>query len=376
MRIAIIGPAHPLRGGIANLNEALFHELTARGHDCHIFSFSLQYPGFLFPGKSQYTDSEKPEGLEITPVINSVNPLSWGKAARKVLDFDPDLVIVRFWLPFLGPSLGSVCRKLQKKGIPVIAITDNIIPHEGKPFDKAFTRFFIKRCDAFLAMSKQVLRDLDAFDTSKPRVFSPHPVYNIFGDPVDRGVALKAIGLEEDYKYFLFFGLVRPYKGLDLLLEGFGKVHQQLPGYKVVVAGEFYEKPDRYQEIIERFGIRDKVILRDHFIPEDQVKHYFCAADLVTQTYRTATQSGVSQIAFHFERPLLVTRVGGLPEIIQEGKTGFLCDTDPEDVARALLKYDKEGLTDFNENVVKEKERFGWDYFVDNILSLKNEIKS
>lgn len=376
MKIAIIGPAHPLRGGIANFNEALCFALHEAGHQSSIYSFSLQYPGFLFPGTTQFDDGPAPEGLSIHTTINSVNPLSWNKTARKIAQESPDLVLIRYWLPFMGLALGTIARKLRKKGIRVIAITDNIIPHESRPGDRRLTRYFVKHCDGFMAMSKAVLKDLEQFTDNPKKDWSPHPVYNIFGKKIEKEEARKSLGLELDQQYVLFFGFVRKYKGLDLLLEAFAQKRLQDLGVKLLVAGEFYDKKAPYLEIIQSAGIEAQVILHDHYISKEKVAHYFCAANLIAQTYRSATQSGVSQIAYHFERPLLVTDVGGLSEIVPNNKVGFVTKPDSNDIADAIAEFFKEQKEEeFKKNMQIEKQRFEWSYFVDRILKLYQSLE-
>lgn len=375
MKIVIIGPAYPLRGGIANFNEALARALQEQGHEVKLFSFSLQYPSFLFPGKTQFDTGPGPDDLNIETVINSVNPLNWGKVAKMIKAEQPDLAIFRFWLPFMGPSLGVIARKLKKANIKVVAITDNVIPHESRPGDKSFTRYFVKACDGFIAMSRAVLEDLNQFTDNQNKRFLPHPIYNIFGDKVEKTEALKKLGWDEKDKHLLFFGLVRKYKGLDILLEAMGDERLKAMNVKLVVAGEFYEDQALYKQMIERLGLQDNVMIRDEYIPSDEVKYYFCASDMVVQTYKTATQSGVTQIGYHFDRPMLVTDVGGLAEIIPHNKVGYVTPVDSKAVADALFdfyKNDKEA--EFTANTVIEKERFSWESFVSGVEELYESL--
>ncbi len=371
-----MGPAYPLRGGIADFNQALAKELQASGHNVVIFSFSLQYPGFLFPGKTQFAEEEKDFNLEVRPVINSINPLNWVNSARKVWAFQPDLLIIRFWMPFMGPSLGTIAGKLRKKGVPVLAITDNIVPHEKRKGDKLLTRYFLKRCNAFMVMSKQVGNDLLEFIPDAKYRYNPHPVYNIFGETVDRELALQQLGLDSGYRYVLFFGLIRKYKGLDILIKGFARVADQLEHVKLLIAGEFYDDQQEYLELIKTLDLRNKILIHDHFIPNEQVKHYFCASSLLAQTYLSATQSGVAQIAYSFDLPILATRVGGLPEVVDHERTGYVVDTDPEAVGKAILDFFTADREDSMRKAMHEDaQRFEWSYFVDNLMDLYREVK-
>ena len=369
-KVIIIGPAFPYRGGIANFNNSLALEYKKQGADVKIYSFSLQYPSLLFPGKTQYENGVPPENIEIIPVINSINPFNWFKVARIIKKEYPDYVIFRYWLPFMAPALGTIA-KLLRDTTKVFAITDNVIPHEKRFGDYFLTKYFISKCDAFLTLSSSVLGDLKKFTNSKEKIFIPHPIYDSFGDIVDKKIAKKNLGLDLDGKYLLFFGFIRKYKGLDIMLEVMSDKRIQELGIKLIVAGEFYENKNEYISKIEELNISDYVILESDFIPEDQVRNYFCASDLITQTYRTATQSGVTQIAYHFERPMLVTNVGGLAEIVPHNKVGYVCDINIEDIANCILDfYNNDRESDFSENTKKEKNRFSWQELVKEIDNL------
>lgn len=370
MRIIIVGPGHPLRGGIANFNEALCHSLQQEGHDCEIVSFTLQYPSILFPGKTQFDDGPAPDGLKITPMINSVRPTSWSRTARYIKEQQPDLVIFRFWIPFMGRCLGSIAKKMRKAGIRTLAICDNVIPHESRFGDRPLTKYFLKQIDSYVVMSRSVGDDLRSFNVSGPIEFLPHPIYDIFGSKVDKASARKELGLEPDGKYVLFFGLIRKYKGLDLLLQALS----QLEGIKLIVAGEFYDKKESYISMIETMGITDQVIMHDEYIPNDRVKLYFSACDLVAQTYHTATQSGITQVAYNFDCPMLVTNVGGLAEIVEHQKVGYVVDKQPISIANAIGDFFSNNRgSEFSTNVASAKERFSWESFTKGLLALSSE---
>ncbi len=369
-KIIIIGPAFPYRGGIANFNNSLAVEYKSQGADVKIYSFSLQYPSFLFPGKTQYEEGEGPKDIEIIPIVNSINPFNWFKVASRIKKENPDYVIIRYWLPFMAPCLGTVA-KLIRKTTKVFAITDNVIPHEKRIGDSLLTKYFVKSSDAFLTLSSSVLDDLKQFTDTKEKIFIPHPIYDSFGDIVEKSTAKEKLGLNENGKYLLFFGFVRKYKGLDIMLEVMADKRIQDLGVKLIVAGEFYDNKEEYIAQINSLNISDYVILRTDFILEDQVKDYFCASDMITQTYRTATQSGVTQIAYHFEKPMLVTNVGGLAEIVPHNKVGYVCDIDTKQIADYIVEFYTENKEkEFSDNTKEEKKRFTWKVLVEGIDSL------
>jgi len=372
MKIAIVGPAHPLRGGgMSTFNERLAQVLQEEGHQVVIYSFSLQYPSFLFPGKSQFTDEPAPQGLTIKSLINSVNPLNWLKVGGIIKKEKFDLVIVRYWMPFMGPSLGTILRQVRKnKYSRILCIADNIIPHETRPGDAQFTKYFIKPIDTFLTMSKDVLKDLKTF-TSKPAHYTPHPVYDGYDSAVSKEVACEKLKLDPSKKYILFFGFIREYKGLDLLLEAMGDQRIKVAGIELIVAGEYYDKtaPAKNNEIIERHKIQNKVHLFTDFIPNNEVRYYFSATDLVVQPYKHATQSGITQVAYHFEKPMVVTNVGGLAEVVPDGKVGFVAEPNPESIAAAILKFfAKDSISDLHQNILNEKKKYTWDTFTKSLM--------
>ncbi len=371
-KVIIVGPAFPLRGGIANFNEALCRAMNTAGIDTKIISFSLQYPSFLFPGKTQYDSGKAPADIAIETKINSIQPFNWLKVVKQIKQENPDYVIFRFWLPFMGPCLGTIAR-LVKKGtsIKCIAIVDNVIPHEKRFGDKAFTNYFIKQCDGFVAMSQSVINDLTEFTKTNNKSFLPHPIYDIFGEKVEKSTALKHLGLNESDKHILFFGFIRKYKGLDLLLEAMADERIKELNVKLIVAGEYYENAAPYNEIISKYGLENNVILKTHYIPKEEVAYYFCASDMIVQPYRTATQSGVTQIAYNYERPMLVTNIGGLPEIVPHNKVGYVTDIHPKAIADAIVDfYRNDREQPFSKNTSTEKQRFMWSSFVKGIQEL------
>ena len=369
-KVIIIGPAHPYRGGIANFNNSLADAFFKNGDDIEILSFKLQYPSFLFPGKTQFESSDPPKNIKIKSIINSINPFNWFNVAREINRKNPDFVIIRYWLPFMGPCLGSIARLLNKK-IKILAITDNIIPHEKRFGDFFLTKYFVSSCDAFVTLSASVLEDLTQFTKSKNKKFTPHPIYDTFGEKIDKSVAKKNLELNINDKYLLFFGFVRKYKGLDLMLHAMSDQRIKDLGVKLIVAGEFYDNIDFYLDLINELDIESNIILKSDFIDERDVKNYFCASDMITQTYRTATQSGVTQIAYHFERPMLVTDVGGLAEIVPHKKVGYVTTQEPKIIADAIVDfYTNNRELDFEKNTKTEKLKFSWQNLIHTIEDL------
>lgn len=375
-KVLIIGPAYPLRGGLATFDELFCKAFIAQGHQCEIVSYRLQYPNFLFPGSTQFdTSGIAPQGITIHTLINSVNPLSWFKTARFIKKQKPDFVVFRFWIPFMGPALGTIARRVRKSGIKVLAITDNVVPHEKRPGDTAFAKYFINGCDGFVTMSKAVMKDLEQFTQTKHKKFLLHPLYTSFGEKLDKQVARQQLGLNANDKLVLFFGLIRKYKGLDMLLDAFNELKQDKT-IKLVIAGEFYEDKQPYLDLIEKYQIQEQVILHAKFIANEDVKLYFSAADLVALPYRSATQSGVTQVSFHFEVPTLVTNVGGLGEIIPDKVAGYVVESNGKAIAEGIKDYfENNRMPAFTEGMKKEKQKYDWKIFVDNVIELYSGLK-
>lgn len=371
-KIVIIGSAHPLRGGLAAYNERLAEAFQEAGDEVEIYTFSLQYPSFLFPGKTQYSSDPAPDGLKIHVKINSINPFNWWSVGREIAKLKPDIVIVKFWLPFMGPCFGTILRSIRKnKHTKIVSIIDNIIPHEKRVGDRPFAKYFAKAVDAFIVMSRSVEEDMKQFTQNQPVRFIPHPIYDNYGEAVPMLAARESLGLAADGKYVLFFGFIRDYKGLDLLLEAMADERIRKAGIKAIVAGEFYSDSKPYDDQIEQLGIKEQLVLHTDFIPNSEVAAYFGAADLLVQPYKTATQSGISQMAYHFELPMLVTNVGGLPEIVAHGKAGYVTEPNSKEIADAILDfYENKRADTFREFVKEEKKRFSWESMVAGIKEL------
>ncbi|MDP2113680.1 MAG: glycosyltransferase, partial [Bacteroidota bacterium] len=319
--IKIIGPAYPYRGGIATTNERLAQEFISMGYEVEIETFTVQYPSFLFPGKTQYNLKSAPENLAISRTINSANPLNWHSVGSRIRKEKPDLVIIRYWLPFMAPCLGTIAGIIRKnRHSKIICLADNIIPHEHRTGDRALTNYFIQRIDGLIAMSKSVLTEAKTFRKDLSLAFCPHPIFDNYGERLPFDIAKQKLNLDVNTKYLLFFGFIRDYKGLDLLLNAFADKRLRKFHVKLLIAGEYYSSPEPYLELIKKNNLADLIELRTDFIPDEEVNLYFSAADMVVQPYKSATQSGVTQIGYHFNKPMLVTNVGGLAEIIPDGR--------------------------------------------------------
>lgn len=369
-----VGPGHPYRGGLSSFNEMLVRLLARRGADSRLYTFTVQYPSFLFPGKSQFTDSPPPEDVRIERLVNTMNPFNWIRIGRRIKKEKPDVLMIRYWLPLMAPCFGTICRLARRnKHTKVLVLLDNVVPHEHRPFDRLFTKYFIGSADGFIYMSDQVKTDLDTFTTTKPALFSPHPLFDVYGEKTSRKEACEALGLDPDYKYALFFGYVRDYKGLDWLLEAWAELKKQgkVADKRLIVAGEYYGNKEKYTEQIRRNGLERDVLIFDEFIPDDRVRYYFSVSDLVIQPYKTATQSGVTQVAYHFEVPMIVTDVGGLSEIVPDGRVGYVVKPEPKAIASAVAAFYEDGRAEeFCENLKIEKNRFSWEAMVDRFEEL------
>jgi len=375
-KVVIIGPAWPLRGGLATFDQRLAKQFIDEGIDCTIYSFSLQYPSFLFPGTTQYSSDPAPERITIVSAINSVNPLNWIKVGNRLKKMRPDIIVVRYWLPFMGPALGTILRRVRKnRHAKIIAITDNVLPHEKRPGDKLFTKYFLASCDGYITMSEKVLHDLRQFISNKPATQVLHPLYDNFGARVTKEEARKKLGLNPHDRIILFFGFIRKYKGLDILLEAMKILRQKNAGIKLLIAGEFYEDEKPYHELIAKNDLSSLIILRTGFIADKDVKYYLCAADAVIQPYRNATQSGVTPLAYHFEKPMVVTNVGSLPELVPDGKVGLVAEPDAASIATAVIRYFELGENYFIPHLRSEKEKYSWHQLTEAILKLADDIQ-
>jgi len=373
-KLVIIGPAWPLRGGLSAFDEKLATQFTEKGIQTRIDTFSLQYPSILFPGKSQYTTDPKPNNVNIEVCINSINPFNWIKIGLKLYREKPDLIIVRFWIPFLAPCLGTILKIAKKnKHTKVISIVDNMIPHEKRIGDRLLTNYFVKTVDGFIAMSEKVKNDIKTF-SHKPVSISPHPIFNHFGDPITKLEARLQLGLPKEDKIILFFGYIRKYKGLDLLIHAMANEAIKKLGIQLMIVGEFYEDASAYHDLVSSLGLQDQIKFYSNYIPDGEVKNYVCSADFIIQPYRNATQSGVTPLAYHFEKPMLVTNVGGLADTVPNLKTGIVVAPTTEAIAKGIETLYELGENNFIANIKEEKKKYSWAQMTEKFLALYQQL--
>ena len=370
MKVIIIGSAYPYRGGIAHYTGLLYKALLKRGHIVKVVTFKRQYPRFLFPGKTQVESGGLVEKIETSQLIDSINPFNWLRVGFKVASEKPDIVIFKYWMPFFAPCFGTIALIVKTfSKAKILFICHNIVPHERTILDTALTKFAFLFVDHFIVQSSAVESDLLKIrpGASYKKVY--HPVYEIFGTSIEKVKARQILGLRPDEKVLLFFGYVREYKGLDILLRAMKFVLANFQ-VKLLVVGEFYDKPQRYYQIVEEDGISDHVIFKNEYVKSDEVKIYFSASDVVVLPYKSATQSGIVKIAYNFNKPVIATNVGGLPEVVLDGKTGFIVEPSPQKIADAIVKFFRENLADeFSKNVELEKKKYSWDALVEAIES-------
>lgn len=374
MKIGYLSTFYPYRGGIAQFNASLYRELEKQ-HELRAFTFTRQYPNLLFPGQTQMvTGADTADPVPSTRVLDSVNPVSWLKTAGQITAWSPDLLIMKFWMPFFGPSLGTVSGKVRKKGTRSIAILDNVIPHEKRPGDLALIRYYLNRVDGFIAMSRAVQDDLLSLKPDAAVRLKAHPLYDHFPPSVPTAEARQKLGLPQDKIILLFFGFIREYKGLDILIDSLPKLGDR---FHLVIAGEVYGNFDRYQSQIDRLGLQSRISVFTRYISDQEVPVFFSAADLGVLPYKTATQSGIVQIASQFDLPVLVTDVGGLTEMVSHGETGWVVSRpDPEEVAagiHAIFGSDKT-LPAWREEIKRRKPELSWPGFAREVLSLCQEL--
>ena len=377
MHIVLLGTAYPFRGGLATFNERLARQLQAEGHKVEVITFTLQYPSFLFPGKTQYSSEKAPTDLHISQQVNSCNPLNWIKVGRRIRQMQPDLLITCYWMAFFAPCYSIIERIAKSNGkTRCVALVHNMIPHEPSLLDKLFAPLYVRATDGFVALSDSVVQDINRLDPShKPKTSYPHPIYDHYGEQMSKEEACLALHLQPEKQYMLFFGLVRAYKGLDLLLDAFGKVKDQLPNLQLIIAGEFYEDEDKYRTQIASNQLTDRVIIKNEFIADADLRKYFGAADLIVQPYKSATQSGVTQVAFHFEKPMLVTNVGGLGEIVHDHQMGYAVDPNAQAIAEALTDYYTQNRqADYTAYLIQQKENYSWAKLAESFVTIYNNI--
>tara|TARA_B100000780_G_scaffold257709_1_gene207695 strand:- start:539 stop:1651 length:1113 start_codon:yes stop_codon:yes gene_type:complete len=368
-KIIIVGPASPLRGGISDFNEALAKSLVEKGFLVEIISFSLQYPKFLFPGKSQNRVEQSVDfKFKITPLINSINPISWWKTAKYIKSKKPSKVFIRFWMPFFAPCLGVIGGYLKRNNFSVFGIVDNAIAHEKRFGDTRLVNFFLNKCNSHFTLSEKVKNDIKTINNTVSVESLFHPIYNTYSKITNKDSALKKLNLNEG-KYILFFGLIRKYKGLDLAIKAMSNKLIIQKNIKLIIAGEFYDSEDKYQKLVKDLNLKN-IIIFNHFIEKKHVPDFFSVSNLVILPYTSATQSGVTQLAMYYKKPMLVTNVGGLPEIIDHNKDGYISSTNPEEMSKYILDYFSKDTNEIEmSSAVSEKQSsYSWDNFVDKII--------
>lgn len=366
MKITIVSTAYPLRGGIAQYVGILYKKLEQRGHHVNVLTFKRQYPKIFFPGKTQLEVSQDDSvKIPTEPILDSINPITWIQASRKIKQFNSDLIIFKYWMPFFAPCFGTICQQSKKNSGPrILYICDNVIPHEKRPGDIALTRFAFRNADFFIVQSQVVREELLSLFPNAHYKLIPHPVYDIFGKAIEKNVAQKTIGLS-DTKVILFFGYVRAYKGLDLLLKAMPIILQKQK-VKLLVVGEFYENENDYHQLAKELNISEHVQFYSEFVPNEKVSLFFSAADLVVLPYKSATQSGIVQVAYHLNKPCVVTDVGGLAEVVIDNRTGFVVESEsPPAIAEAVIRFYSENKErEFSRNVSKVKRKYSWDNMI------------
>jgi len=381
MKIAYLSTFYPFRGGIAQFNALLYRNFEKLNIPVSAYNFTIQYPEFLFPGQTQYSTSEdNADAIPSQRTISSINPISYLQTASKISKEEPNLLLMRYWLPFFAPALGTVAKKLKKKGTKSIVIVDNMIPHEKRFFDEAFTKYFLKNTDAYIVMSKSVEKELLERKPDAKYIFHPHPIYEHFGEKIERKEALEKLGLSEieDKKILLYFGFVRKYKGLDLLLEAFKNLEEK-DNYFLIIAGESYlsdSENKALQTILDNHPKKQNINTRLRYVSDQEVNLLFSAADANVLPYRHATQSGVSAIAFHFEVPSVVTDVGGLRNLIDPYNAGTIAESaTPKAIQNAIEElFENKKNVDYGENLRVFKEKYSWENLATKILDLYQQI--
>lgn len=373
-KLVIIGPAWPLRGGLAAFDEKLAICFSEKGIQSSIHTFSLQYPSLLFPGKTQYSTQPAPQGINIKATINSINPFNWMKVGWQIMREKPDLIIVRYWIPFLGPCLGTILKIVHwNRHTKVISIVDNMIPHEKRLGDTLFTKYFASSIDGFVTMSEKVKNDVKLF-SHKPTLVSPHPIFDHFGSAIPALQARIQLGLGENDKIILFFGYIRKYKGLDLLIQAMKDIRIQQLGIRLLVVGEFYDAAQPYINLVNSLALQNQITFYDQFVPDQEVTNYVSAADFIIQPYKNATQSGVTPLAYHFSKPMLVTNVGGLADTVPHLKVGVVTEPTSEDIANGIVQLYDLGAAHFMPYIQEERKKYTWEQMTEKFLALHQQL--
>jgi len=372
--VIILGPAHPFRGGIAASNERLAIEFQKLDWKTKIYSYTIQYPKLLFPGQNQFTDDPPPENIEIQRTFSTINPFSWRKLTRQIKKENPNLVISRYWLPYTALSTSYIHRRLTAESqVQSVSIVDNLIPHQKLPGDQRIQEYFLSSLDKFFALSESVKLNLEKKVDSSKVSYSPHPIYDHYGDIMQKKEACKTLELDPAFRYMLFFGFIKAYKGLDLLLESLEKEYLKKNQIKLIIAGDVYGNDSIYKDIIIKKQLEEHIIFHKRYIPKDIVKAYFSVCELVVQTYHTATQSGITQIALHFEKPILVTDVGGLSEFVIPDETGYIIPKQTHMIMQTIRQhFNKVDLSKMALKLRQEKSKYQWKPFTEQLIKFAN----
>ena len=371
MKVTLIGTAYPLRGGIAHYNAILVQHLKTR-HHVEVITFKRQYPKLLFPGRSQEETGSPGIPIETTQLVDSINPFNWIRVGLIVRRNRPDLLIFKYWLPFFGACFGTISAIARwRTKTKVLFICDNVVPHEHRPGDKLLTRFAFHFADAYIVQSDQVERDLLLLKPDAHYRKVPHPVYEIFGKPMSQYEARMKLHIPPEKPTILFFGYIRPYKGLMTLLDALPIVAREMD-LTTLVVGEFYEDEKPYREKVASLALGDRLRVVSEYVPNEDVALYFSAADVVVLPYLSATQSGIVQIAYNFDKPVIATNVGGLPEVVIHQRTGLIVPpNDPQALAKAIVEFFQSGwLSEYTAHVREEKKKYSWDRLVEAIEEL------
>jgi glycosyltransferase involved in cell wall biosynthesis len=372
MRIAFLSPFYPYRGGIAQPSALLYRELE-KAHEIKAFTFTRQYPGILFPGSNQYvTEKDNADKIPAVRCLDTINPFSWKQAANEILDLKPELFLSAFWMPFFAPSYGFVSKRVRRKA-KAISILHNVIPHEKRIGDEALLKYFLKQNDGFGVMSESVRNDLLKIIPTAQYFFHELPLYDHYGKLIEQKTAKEALGIPGDKKVLLFFGFIRDYKGLDLLIDAVSKLDDS---YVLVIAGEVYGSFEKYQKQIDALNLNHRIIQHVRYISDDEVPLFFSAADVCVLPYRSATQSGVTSIAWHFNLPVIATDVGGLKESIQYRNTGLIADEPESDTIAILIqRYFFENVKNkFVNNIIALKDKLSWHHYAKSLLDFAGKL--
>ncbi|MCL1937625.1 MAG: glycosyltransferase [Candidatus Azobacteroides sp.] len=372
MKIALLSPFYPYRGGIAQFSGRLYKALEEE-NEVKAFSFLRLYPDFLFPGKTQYTnDKENTTDVPTERILDSLNPFSYEKTVRAIEKFQPDILLVAYWMSFFVPAYGYIVSRLRKK-TKIIILVHNAIPHEPRFFDKALAKLLFNRSDGFIVMSRTVEKDLLALSPEAPRLLKPHPLYDHFGEKIEQTEALKALGINLNKKTLLFFGLIRDYKGLDLLIDAMALLDSS---YQLLIAGETYGSFDKYQKQLDVSPAKDRIYLFNRYIDDSEVSLLFSAADLLVLPYKSATQSGIIPVAYHFELPVVATDIGGLREMIEPAGTGIITLPESAAIAKGVEQIFSSDISIFTNNIKKEKQNLNWETFAHSLTAFAEKITS